>query len=87
MDLVDDLPGLAALEHGDDEPLVLLGELAGVVADDVLDRLDLDPQGRAGTGHAAADAAAGAGLEDGGRGSRREKRPTRSTVAITPYDA
>ena len=31
LDGVDDLPGLAALQHGDDQPLVLLGELAGVV--------------------------------------------------------
>ena len=64
---VDDLPGLAALEDGDDQLLVLLGQLA-----DALGRrgssstgLDLDPQGGAGAGHAAADAGAAAGAQDG----------------------
>ena len=66
VDLVDDLPGLAALEHGDDEPLVLLGQLAGVLGDVVLGGLDLDPEGRAGAGDAAADPGAPVGLEDRG---------------------
>ena len=70
VDLVDDLPGLAALEHGDDEPLVLLRELAGVVGDVVLDGLDLDPEGRTGTADAAADPAALLGLEH----RRRDRR-------------
>ena len=58
VDRVDDLPGLAPLEHGDDQPLVLLGQLAGAVGDVLVDRLDLDPQRRAGPGHAGADPAA-----------------------------
>ena len=47
VDGVDDLPGLAPLEHGDDQPLVLLGELAGAIGDLVVHRLGLDPQRRA----------------------------------------
>ena len=86
VDRVDDLPGLATLEHGDDEPLVLLGELAGVVADGLLDRLDLDPQGGARAGHAAADAGASPGRSTA-PGPPPIRRPTRSTVATTPYDA
>ena len=58
VDRVDDLPGLAALQDGDDEPLVLLGELAGAVGDVLVDGLGLDPQRRAGAGDAAADAGA-----------------------------
>ena len=72
---VDDLPGLAALEHGHDEPLVLLRELAGVLGDVLVllgDDVDLDPQRRAGAGDAAADAAALLGLEDGRGGSPAE---------------
>ena len=65
VDRVDDLPGLAPLEHGDDQPLVLLGELAGPVGDVLVDRLDLDPQRRTRPGHAAADPAAALGLEHG----------------------
>ena len=72
LDRVDDLPGVAPLQHGDDQALVLLGQLAGTVGDVVLDRLDLDPQRRAGAGHAAADPAAPLGLEHGGRGSAAE---------------
>ena len=54
---VDDLPGLALLEHGDDELLVLRGELDGPLGHGWLVHvLDLDPQGRTGTGDAAADA-------------------------------
>ena len=87
VDRVDDLPGLAALEHRDDEPPVLLRELAGPLGDVLLDRLDLDPQGRAGAGDAAADAARGPAVGGPPPGRRRRRRPTRSTVATTPYDA
>jgi hypothetical protein len=66
VDGVDDLPGLAALEHGDDKPLVLLRELAGAVGDVVVGGLNLDPEGRAGAVDAAADAAALLGLEHRG---------------------
>ena len=87
---VDDLPGLAALEHGDDEPLVLLGQLAGAVGDVLVDRLDLDPQGGAGAGDPAADAGAllGRSTAAGPPFAPGPPRvPTRSTVATTPYDA
>jgi hypothetical protein len=75
---VDDLPGLAALEDGDDEPLVLLGELAGVAGDvrGLVDGLDLDPQRGAGAGDPAADAAALLGLEHRGRGAAAEPADT-----------
>jgi hypothetical protein len=72
VDLVDDLPGLTALEHGDDEPLVLLGELAGVVAHRLLHGLDLHPQGRARSGDAAADPRAAAGAQHGARASAHQ---------------
>ena len=62
---VDDLPGLAPLEHGDDQGLVLVGELVGTLGDVVVDRLDLDPQGRSGPGDTGADPAAALGLQDG----------------------
>ena len=69
---VDDLPGLTALEDRDDESLVLLGELTGVLRHVLVDGVDLDPEGRAGARHAAADAAALLGLQHRGRGPAAE---------------
>ena len=66
VDRVDDLPGLAPLEHGDDQPLVLLGELTGTIGDVVVDRLDLHPQGRTGPGDTRCRS---------GRGARPSERP------------
>ena len=70
LDGVDDLPGVAPLQDRDDDALVLLGELADVVGDgSLVDGLGLDPQRRAGAGHAGADADALTGAQHGGAGA------------------
>ncbi len=65
---VDDLPGVALLEDRDHQALVLGGLLAVVLGGfGLVDQFGLDPQRRAGSGHAGPDAGAGVGAQDGGR--------------------
>ena len=65
VDRVDDLPGLATLQHGQYELLVLGGQFAHLVGDRGFGhRFDLDPQRRAGPGGSRSDVSAGFALED-----------------------
>jgi hypothetical protein len=67
LDVVDHLPRTALLQDRHDERLVLLGQLEHAAGGrGVVDRLGLDPQGGAGTGHARPDAGADIPADHGG---------------------
>ncbi len=66
VDVVDDLPGLAALQHRQHQLLVLGRERLGLVGGRLLHLVDLDPQRRTRPGGAGADVGPLLTADDGG---------------------
>ena len=66
LDRIDDLPGVAAFQHADDQGAVLLGQGVGVLRCVALvDDLGLHPQRGTGAGDAVTDAGAALGAQHG----------------------